>query len=65
MSIGLVLSDVLRLSCFNILAGNCIFGPKFDVLGAKGGQFCKLNILMCDALKFVKWSDLYACLGKK
>jgi len=34
-SIGLVVSDILGLSCFIILARNCYFGGKNLTLGAK------------------------------
>ena len=44
-SIALVVSDILGLSCFIILAWNWYFGAKFDILGLNMGQMLKLNIL--------------------
>ena len=38
MSIGLVLSDILGVSCFIILAGNCLFWAKFLGFGGKYGS---------------------------
>ena len=39
ISIGLVLSDILGVSCFIILAGNCLFRANFlRVLGVNRGQ---------------------------
>ena len=44
-SIGLVVSDILGLSYFIILAWNCYFGGKIWHFGVNKGQMLKLNIL--------------------
>ena len=40
-SIGLVFSDIIGLSCFSILDGNCLFGPLFRFLGVNR---CRISI---------------------